>query len=160
MGYHEPCPYVEKDPRCGKCVTCHAIDPPVMDKTRRRLCTRTRQWPGCGRYQEAWKRGVKPFREDYVVKEVDVKPAPTGGIGGIGRIGGPVNPFPNGLPTAPRAEPEVPCEHLVYKESSCKTCGGYTCTAAGDKRIMDTMLDLCMETPGECAIYIRVSESK
>ena len=143
MGLNILCPYGEQDPICGKCVKCHAINPPAPSPERR-VCQRTRQWPGCPRYKEAWRLSVTPFREGYVVKKEETI-EPTNGIGGV--------TMSTGLPMEPALTPEPPCQFLVYKESSCATCGGYICTAAEDRRIMDTMLDTCMKEPGECAIH-------
>jgi len=73
-------------------------------------------------------------------------PQPKGGIGGIS-MGIPLEP------STPTEAAEVPCSFLVYQESSCKTCGGYVCSAAKNRRIMEVMLAICMSEPLECAIY-------
>ena len=143
------CPYGELDPHCAKCVTCHAINP-IARAPNRRMCTRTRQWPSCNRYIEAWNEGVLPYDPDYSVippelqqlKELSVT---VGGIGGIGFTG---------IPMTAGLTPEPPCRFLVYKEGSCKSCGGYTCTAASiEKKIMPVMLDVCKDNPDDCEIH-------
>ena len=149
---NKPCPYAEIDRNCAKCVTCHAIDPPARAPNRR-LCTRTRQWPGCTRYIAAWKIGVTPYREGYAVTQKEqTPPKKTGGIGGINMS------FTRGLPTKVASTPEPPCRFLVFTEGSCKDCGGYVCAASDNRRIMDSMLEVCMKEPGECAIHEKESE--
>ena len=149
---NKPCPYAEIDKNCAKCVTCHAISPAARAPNRR-LCTRTRQWPGCTRYIAAWKIGVIPYRKDYVVTPEEQTPTQkTGGIGGINTA------FTSGLPTEVSSSPEPPCRFLVFSESSCKDCGGYVCAAADNRRIMDSMLDLCISNPVECEIHEKESE--
>jgi len=152
MGLNQLCPYTEADRNCAKCMTCHAINPSARAPNRR-VCQRTRQWPSCPRYIEAWRIGVTPYRANYVVSMEEQKPAPQ--VGGIGRVGGAI---PSGIPTEANLTPEPPCRFLVYKESGCATCGGYVCSASEDRRIMDTMLEVCMNEPVECAIHQNMSE--
>ena len=147
MGLNILCPYTEADRNCAKCMTCHAINPPARAPNRR-VCQRTRQWPGCPRYIEAWRIGVTPYQKNYVVsKEEQIPPA---GIGGVTMAGG--------IPMEANLTPEPPCRFLVYKESGCASCGGYVCSASKDRRIMDTMLEVCMTEPVECAIHQKESE--
>lgn len=94
---------------------------------------------------------MTPYRADYVVSQEEQTPST--GIGGIGIT------IPTGIPVKADLTPEPPCRFLVYKESGCDTCGGYVCSASEDRRIMDTMLEVCMKEPGECAIRIK-SEGK
>ena len=152
MGYNVLCPYTEADRRCAKCMTCHAINPPARAPNRR-VCQRTRQWPSCPRYIEAWKIGVIPYQKNYVVAPEEKKP--TQKVGGIGRLGGSI---PSGIPVEANVTPEPPCRFLVYKESGCKTCGGYVCSVSEDRKIMDSMLEDCMNEPDECAIHEKESE--
>ena len=147
MGLNILCPYTEADRNCAKCMTCHAINPPAR-ATNRRVCQRTRQWPGCPRYIEAWRIGVTPYQKNYVVsKEEQTPPA---GIGGVTMAGG--------IPMEANLAPEPPCRFLVYKESGCASCGGYICSASENRKIMDSMLEVCMNEPVECAIHQKESE--
>ena len=152
MGYNIQCPYTEEDPHCAKCMTCHAINPPARAPNRC-VCQRTRQWPDCPRYIEAWKIGVTPYQENYVVTPEEQKP--TTKVGGIGRLGGVI---PSGIPVEAAVTPEPPCRFLVYKEGGCAMCGGYVCSASEDRKIMDSMLEDCMNEPDECAIHEKERE--
>lgn len=91
---------------------------------------------------------MTPFREGYTVAMEEQKPA--AGIGGI-RV-------TRGIPVEADVAPEPPCRFLVYKESGCKTCGGYVCSVSSDRRIMDAMLEVCISEPAECAIRRNQSE--
>jgi len=134
MGLNIPCPYAEKR-ECGKCAPlCHAIRP-VGEGLGRRLCGRTRQWPSCPRYIEAWKLGVTPYNKTDVAL-----PEKT--------------PMSRGIPLVEGAlEGEPPCRFLFYREGSCASCGGYVCGAVGDKRIMDPMIPTCQNEPWSCEIH-------
>jgi len=140
MGLNIPCPYAEKKAGCGKCAPlCHAVNP-VADGLGRRRCGRTRQWPDCGRYIEAWKEGVIPFDKNRVVM-LEKKEST----------------MAEGLPTQPSLEREVPCPYLVYRESGCASCAGYICAASGNRRVMETLLPTCKEEPWSCEIYKKQS---
>lgn len=149
MGLNQLCPYAEQSQTCAMCVTCHATDPPTQSPERR-VCQRTRQWPGCTRYSAAWKAGVPTYdktkilsREEALAKDEE---KPDGGIGVVS--------LKAGLPIEPdESVPPPPCPYLAWKDSSCKDCGGYICKLADDRRIMETMIDTCMKEPLECAIY-------
>jgi len=149
MGNDIHCPYAETIKHCAKCINCHAINPPSQ-AANRRVCTRTRQWPGCKRYNEAWNEGVLPYDPNYAVTPPEMRQLKdlsdiVGGIGGIAFTGIPMEA---GLTSEP------PCMFLVYVEGGCKSCGGYTCTAtSSDKKIMPIMLDTCKYDPDDCGIH-------
>ena len=142
------CPYAEAHKDCAKCITCHAINPPAR-AVNRRVCTRTRQWPSCKRREEAWNEGVLPYDPNYAVTPPEIQQLAElsktiGGIGGIAF---------SGLPTEAGLTTEPPCMFLVWTEGGCKTCGGYTCTASGEKKVMPIMLDTCKNDPDDCEIH-------
>jgi hypothetical protein len=94
---------------------------------------------------------VKPYLEGYAISEEEQKPSTgTGGIGGLN--------MSRGLPVEAGVTAEPPCRFLVFTVGGCRDCGGYVCSASKNRKIMDSMLEVCMSEPDECAIHEKESE--